>query len=103
MRMRDMAIWGVLGLLGTVAIQVAAVAVIVATVVLSEGNVMWMIAILILVNATLSTAMWSWCRFCEQRVRETGWRSMFQLEKSRDEEDASTACSVSLGGDRNGS
>ena len=75
--------WIFVSLVGLVAIQAFAVAAITAVVVLSEGNVLGIVIALVLVNATLSTAMWSWCRFCESRLREAEWRSVKPVEKKQ--------------------
>jgi len=75
--------WVFVSLVGLVAIQAFAVAAITAVVVLSEGNVLGIVIALVLVNATLSTAMWSWCRFCEGRLREAEWGSVKPVEKKR--------------------
>tara|TARA_R100000808_G_scaffold8308_1_gene23647 strand:+ start:82 stop:324 length:243 start_codon:yes stop_codon:yes gene_type:complete len=74
--------WIFVSLVGLVVIQAFAVAAITAMVVLSEGNVLGIVVALVLVNATLSTSMWSWCRFCETRLRESEWRS-YTREKKR--------------------
>ena len=68
--------WIFVSLVGLVVIQAFAVAAIATVVVLSEGNVLGIVIALVLVNATLSTSMWSWCRFCESRLREAEWRSV---------------------------
>jgi len=75
--------WIFASLVGLVSIQAFAVAAITAMVVLSEGNVLGIVISLVLVNATLSTAMWSWCRFCESRLREAEWSSAKPREKKR--------------------
>jgi len=75
--------WVFVSLVGLASIQAFAVAAITAMVVLSEGNVLGIVISLVLVNATLSTAMWSWCRFCETRLREAEWRSAKPVEKKR--------------------
>ena len=75
--------WVFVSLVGLASIQAFAVAAITAMVVLSEGNVLGIVISLVLVNATLSTAMWSWCRFCEGRLREAEWRSVQPREKKR--------------------
>lgn len=75
--------WIFVSLVGLVSIQAFAVAAIAAMVVLSEGNVLGIVIALVLVNATLSTAMWSWCRFCEGRLREAEWRSVKPLWREK--------------------
>ena len=61
--------------------EVGKVAAITAVVVLSEGNVLGIVIALVLVSATLSTSMWSWCRFCETRLREAEWRNYTREKK----------------------
>ena len=73
--------WIFVSLVGLVSIQAFAVAAITAVVVLSEGNVLGIVIALVLVSATLSTSMWSWCRFCETRLREAEWRNYTREKK----------------------
>lgn len=73
--------WIFVSLVGLVSIQAFAVAAIATVVVLSEGNVLGIVIALVLVSATLSTSMWSWCRFCETRLREAEWRNYNREKK----------------------
>ena len=73
--------WIFVSLVGLGSIQAFAVAAITAVVVLSEGNVLGIVIALVLVSATLSTSMWSWCRFCETRLREAEWRNYTREKK----------------------